>query len=605
MSVVAWFVVLAATVCATAASAQSSVSGAAELSVAQTQNTTNGDTNSNDEFWQSYSLGLHSNIFDPRVLKYDAEVTFRTNRLNAAGSAAADQHGRQDDLGFRLGAFVLPSGVMPFFAQASRTFSGANGELLFGNNVLGGLAPTGAPIAAFETEDRNLNLGARLVVPGLPRAEVSYRSGEQIVTGGAERAAQRHADISGSVTRETSRSRHALHYQRSGYDYVLTQAFSQRINNLDYDFVAAMPGHLQLTARAGQRDTFARSSLIAPPIDPGDKPYEPPPALDGRSGAQYANGGIAFEPGARFSMRLNGTWDQQRASATATSANLAVASVHAEVVRGLALHGEATSGRRGQIVAGDVRDVDVFNGVAGVTYNGGPRWLTATLSANTGRGLNETPEGLRGETRSLAREASLSSSIGWFGIGAGYEKVMSEDAILDYGNYLSEKRRGTLSIQSARIVLSGSADRLFTERGRGVTFADHRQDTFSGTLTGRLSRQFLLTAMAGGFRTTYLTLFNRGVDRSTFWGGGLQATMRSLHATAWVRSEDMYADSTHYSQRGLSGLARLEYQLRTLHFAAEYRHNDNSLQYGGAPAPTMFRGHQVRFSLTRLFAFGG
>ena len=586
------------------AAAQSTVSGSAELTVAQTDNITDGQASSNGAFWQNYSLGFHSSLMDPRILKYDTEVTFRTNQLTAAGSNVADQRGRQNDLGFRLGVFALPSGSFPFFVQASRVFTGSNGELALANSR-GGLAPpTGPTVTGFETEDRNLNLGGQLNVVGLPRAEVAYRRGNSIVTGGAQRAEQRNDDLSASLLRETSRTRQALRFQRNGYDYVLTQAFTQRLANLDYDFTARVREHVLLTARAGQRGTFAKSSLALVPIDPGDKPYEPPPT-DGRSDSQYATGGASYEPNARIAVRLNATWDQQTSAVASTNAGLATGTLHAEVVRGLAVNAAATSGQREQLIAGAVTQVATSNGVVGFTYSGGPRWLNGTLTANTGQGTNATPEGQRGATRSWAREANVSSSLGWFGVGGGYERVFNEDAILDYGNYDSERSRATLSLQSARLSLTGGADRLLITRGLGTTLARNRQDTFSATLSGRLWHELLITGIAGGFSTTYLSAVGIGFDRSVFWGVGAQTTMRrSLRAIAWLRSEDTTAASTRFDQKGLSGLARLEYRLRTLNFSVEYRHNDSLLRYGGAPVPTMFRGHQLRFSLTRQFGFG-
>jgi hypothetical protein len=601
---VTWLIVVALSAWPVVATAQSSVSGSAEWSVAQTDNVTDTQANSNGAFWQNYAVGLHSWLFDPRILKYDSEVTFRTNRQNATASNLADQQGRQRDLGFRLGAFLLPSGAFPFFVQASRMFTGTSGELTFSNPVPGAMA-AGTPLNAFETEDRRLSLGGQLKVPGWPRAEVAFQRGDAIVTGGAERAEQRNDDLSGSVTRETSRTRHSVRYQRTGYEYALAQSFSQRVDNLDYDFAATWPGHLQLNARAGMRGTAVTSSLVAPPLDPGDRPYAPPPATDGRSDTHYATGGISYEPNARFAVRLNGVIDQQRAAINATSARLATGVVHAEVVRGLSLNAEATSGQRGQIIGGVATDVTASNGVAGITYSGGPRWLNGTLTANAGRGINYTPDGARGETRSSAREASLSSSMGWFALGAGYQRMMSQDAILDYGNFLSERRRASFTVQSARLSLNASGDRVLSDRGLGETFARHRQDTLTATLTARLWHEVMLTGTAGGFRTTYATAAGDGIDQALFWGGGLQSTLRrSLRIMAWVRSEDTTATSTHFDQRGLSGLARLEYRLRTLNFAVEYRHNYHLLQYGGAPVPTMFRGHQYRFSLMRQFGFG-
>jgi hypothetical protein len=315
--------------------------------------------------------------------------------------------------------------------------------------------------------------------------------------------------------------------------------------------------------------------------------------------------GISYEPNSRLAVRLNGTWDQQSTAAAATNAQLATGSIHAEVVRGLAFNGAATSGQREQVIDDRVIQVATSNGVGGMTYSGGPRWLNGTVTASVGQGTNATPQGERGSTQSWAREASLSSSMGWLGIGTGYERVMNRDAILDYGNYDSERVRASVNLQTTRLSLGGTAERLQIGRGYGETLARNRQETFSATLSGRLWREILITGTAGGFTTTHLSTVGGGFDRSLFWSAGAQVAARgSLRAVGWIRSEDTVAAATLFKQRGLSALARLEYRLRTLNFALEYRRNDSELRYGNAPVPSLYRGNQFRFSLTRNFGFG-
>ena len=246
----------------------------------------------------------------------------------------------------------------------------------------------------------------------------------------------------------------------------------------------------------------------------------------------------------------------------------------------------------------------VFIDSGGKAYSGGPRWFNIAVTGNIGQGTNATPEGERGATRSWSREASVASTLGWFGVGAGYEKVLNEDATLDYGNYDSERVRGSINAQSARLSFAGSAERLDIRRGMGATRARNRQETFSGSLSARMWRDLTITGLAGGFSATYLSDVGAGLDRSLFWGVGTQITLKgSLRAVAWARSEQALAASTHYSQRSLSGLARLEYRLRAVNVGVEYRRNDNWLHYGNLSMPSQFRGHQLRMTLTRQFGF--
>src|SRR5204862_4468952 len=94
-----------------------------------------------------------------------------------------------------------------------------------------------------------------------------------------------------------------------------------------------------------------------------------------------------------------------------------------------------------------------------------------------------------------------------------------------------------------------------------------------------------------------------GRDQTLFWGVGGQTSFRLLRASTWIRSEDVRAARTGYSQQGLSAFARLEYRVRTLNVAAEYRRNFSLLQYAQAFNPDSFRGRQFRLSIIRQFGF--
>lgn len=580
--------------------AQSSLSGSAEVTLVRTASTTDDQPSGTGSLWQNYTVGLHSALFDPRIVKYDGEVTFRTNSLSAASRDLFNQHGRQRDVGFRANVAGLSDGAFPVYAQVSRTFAGSTGELALTQPMLAGFGSMLPAADGFETEQRHMAFGGLMNLPGMPRAEVSYRRGDDLVTGGGDRSRQRQDDLAGSVIRETSRSRQSLRYQRSGYDYTLAQTFSQQSASLDYDLSHEVREHVQITARAGQRGNVARSSLIAP-IDPADRPYAPPP-VDGTSRIAYATTGVNVDPSRRFSLRADATWDRQQTVADVVQAGLGTATVHAEVARGLTVDASAIGGRREQIIDTRLVRVVTANGVGGVTYSGGPRWLSVTMRANGGRGVNMTPQGQRGHTRAWAREGNVSSSLGWLGLSAGYERLRNTDAILDYGNFDSERYRGTISLQASRVQITNSADQVRITRGVGATFVANRQQTFSFHLAMRVWRQMQIAATAGGFSTAFAGAAGAGLDRSTFVGGTVQATFRrSLTLTAWVRDEETRASTTLFEQRGLNGVGRVEYRLRTVNFALEYRHNNNLLRYSQAPAPSWYRGHQLRFSVIRQF----
>jgi hypothetical protein len=90
-----------------------------------------------------------------------------------------------------------------------------------------------------------------------------------------------------------------------------------------------------------------------------------------------------------------------------------------------------------------------------------------------------------------------------------------------------------------------------------------------------------------------------------YWGLSAQATpLRALLMSAGIRSESARTTSTLLDQLGIGGYGRVEYRLRTLSMALEYRNNRSRIQYNTA-TPDHYRGRQLRFSIARRFAFPG
>ena len=89
------------------------IDGSAEWSVSRNAGTTNGQSNENSSFWQNYSLGYSSALFDPRVVKFDGQGLFRTNSLGAGGTTQPDQEGHQGDIGYKVGVSLFPASVFP------------------------------------------------------------------------------------------------------------------------------------------------------------------------------------------------------------------------------------------------------------------------------------------------------------------------------------------------------------------------------------------------------------------------------------------------------------------------------------------------------------
>lgn len=269
----------------------------------------------------------------------------------------------------------------------------------------------------------------------------------------------------------------------------------------------------------------------------------------------------AYEPNGRFSLRLLGSADHQTGDDASTAAALATVSSHAEVVKGLVLTASGAGGRRQQVVGRDLVDVATRTADAGVTYQVNGRW---------------------------------------FGAGLGDDRSRYRDDLLDFGNYASERVRASAQAQTARGSLTANGEQLRITRGRAATFIRNLQRTVSGTASLRLLGQNFVSATAGHFLNDYEGAAGGGTDRSLFWSVGLDSAVRqALHLSGWLRTEAASASRTRFDQDALSAFGRLEYRLRTLNLAVEYRRSHSRMVYPGMIGPDAFAGRQVRFSITR------
>lgn len=580
--------------------AQTTVNGSAEWTVASNASDTAQQSSESHAVWQNYALGYTSSLWDPRLVRFNTEGLFRTSRLGASGSAQPSQRGRQGDLGYRVGTSLFSASAFPLVFQASRTVSTSAGDLGPSNPVRSGMiAPTGTPAVDFESLNRSLGVAWQLGIAGLPRVELGYRRGSSDVTGGGYRADQRDSDLSAAVLKDTTRTRQSLRVQRTSFENVTTQTFAQSLRNLDYDFSGLVTPHTRVSAHGGRRTSVSRS--VFAPLPEDTRPYVLP-ASAGASGAEYATAGVDIDPNRRFSLRLNGSAERQIGGTSTISAALATASSHVEPVRGVVLTASGTAGVRGQVIDNAPVSVGVRNGVAGATYQATVHWLTATVGGARGVGTSVTADGRASSTSSWSQDAGLSATFGWFGLGGGFDRAANRDGLLDYGNYASERARASVQAQGARAQVSLTGDQLRIDRGVFATRTSNVQRTVSASASVRLWRHSLFNAMAGGFVNDYASALDAGRDRTWFWSGSGQMSLRSsLRASAWVRDEEAVATRTGFRQRSLSGLARLEYRLRTLTLAAEYRRGRSFMQYVRSPEPDVFRGRQFRFTLMRQF----
>lgn len=582
-------------------SAQTTVNGSAEVSVVRSETQSASQRDSNGAVGQNYSLGWDSTLVDPRIVRYSILGTWRSSNYSAATGGARMQDGRAGDLGYRIGGTVLPASPMPFFFQTSRTRSTSAGDLAPTNPIRSGLlAASGAPPVDYESSNRETTMNWNLGLDRLPQVSLAYRRGESTISGGLYQAYQNDRDFSTSVLKNTRATHQTLRFQQTASENVMQQTYGQHLGLLDYDFGATLPAHLRLTLNAGRRSTDSRSVFLSP-VDLDGSAYAPV-TTSGSAGSQYGQMNLAYEPNARVSLRATGSADRQRGDNASTGALLGSVSAHTEVVKGLSLTGSATTGQRQQVVAGETTRVSTRTADAGVAYQVNARHVGAGASTSRGVGTSVTPEGRTGESQSRSHEVHLSTTAGWFSASAGYDQSRFSDELLDFGNFAADRVRGSVLVQNPRVSLSTSADEVQMTRGRAATFMRNLQRTLSSTATLRLVGQSFLSTTAGHFYNDFDGAAGRGVDRTLFWTVGLDGSLRqSLHLSGWLRNEQASASRTLFDQDALSAFGRVEYRLRTLNFALEYRKSHSRMQYPGMVVPDEFGGRQIRFSVIRQF----
>jgi hypothetical protein len=574
------------------------VAGSAAWTVGRGTSESDGLPSDNNSFWQDYTLGYTGSLVDARLLKYNAEIAFRTNSLNSGG-VDYSQQGHQRDLGYKLGASLFPARPFPFFIQASRDTIDESGDYPSSSGIRGGIAvPPGVPQPDFRTRNTALSAGWQLSVQSLPRIDVGYRKGHSVVTGGPYSGEQRDEDLHLGVSKDTTRTQHVLRYQRTAYENLVSQAFNQRLSDLEYNFGATLPKRSRASVRVGRRTSLSLFDVAVPGGGQDAGAYSPPSR--GEVGTTYLVSTLNIEPSRRLSLDLTGTLDRQDGSLVTTDAKLASATAYFEALPGLSLNASGTFGERGQQLGQGTITVITRSGLAGVSYRARVRWLDAGVQYAAGAGTNTTLDGQVGSTGSWAGQANASASAQWFSVSGGYGRSKNTDDILDYGNFTYERGHAAIQGRAGRVLLNGSWEELLIDRGRNLTFASERQRIFTATASLRVGRDSLLSVNAGGFRNDS----ESGRDRTMFAGSNFESQFwRALHLTLWARLGETTATQTGLDQRALNAFAQLEYRLRFFNFAFEYRYNDQDLSSGDLANPIKYRGHQMLLRITRKFGF--
>ena len=558
------------------------------------QTSADGSDNPNDSFWQRYTVGLTTPVFDPRLLKCNAEASFRTTTLST-GAPGTVQEGRQRDVSYNVGASLFPSRPFPFVIEAVRDTIGESGDYPSASGIRGGIPlPPGVPRADFQTHNTSLNLGWQMNAAGLPRLDFGYRARRSEVSAGPFDAEQSDGDLHAGIYLDSARTRQSLRFQRTAFENAVSQVFDQRISDLDYDLGVTLGARSRARVRAGHRGTFSRFDLPAPVVDPGVGNYSPPPRGDVTT--NYVLGGVTYEPSGRVALDFAGNVDRQNAEAIATTATLATTTMRVDAARGLSINASGTYGNRGQVLGTVPVRVRTQTGQAGATYRVGRRWLELSAGGTRGIGSSTTPLGESGQLRSWTAQTGVSVSTPWIGLSAGYDRASSTDAILVFGNYGSTRAFGAAQKDVGRMSIAVTFENAIVQRGRDLQFASNHQQTFSSSVSYR-RQNHSLSANGGGFKN----VSEVGRDVTWFYGGSYQGQLRrTLQARAWVRRERTTATQTRLDQHTISSFAELEHRFRQFRFGVEYRRNDQQLLYERLVEPYSFRGHQLQLRISRM-----
>ena len=570
------------------------VSGLAAWTVGSGASRFESQSNPNAGVSQHYVLGTDWSFIDGRLMKLNTQGSFRTNALTN-GSKGAVRSGDQRSIGYSLGAALFPQRAFPLTVQATRDIIDESADYPSSGAVRGGVTlPSGVSLPAFQTITRALSANWRLKTGRLPQVDLNYAKGRTDTAGSVYSAGQQQRSLHANIEKDTGRVRNVIRFDRAATDSLMTSTYRQRNNDIAYEFGALMGARSRLRVDSGRRRSYSLYDLPAAVVGPAATPYSVPSSGD--SETRYVTSSVTFEPAPRFSIDATGSLDRQEAAPAATSARLVTASARAEVGGGLSLDASGTYGGRDQVIGDRMITVSTRSGQAGSTFRAGPHWLEGSMAYRHGIGMNQTPEGVQGDTQTWAAQAALSSTIRWVGLSLGRDRSRARDDLLEYGNAEVRRDRAALQVQAGRLSLQGTWDDALVDRGRGTTFARLWQRTSSGTASLRVTRGATLTASGGTFTNVGLS----GGDRSQFWGGAVNIEPATgLHLSGWLRQERIATTRPRLDRTGLGWMGLAEYQLRDFTMALEYRRIDDRLRSDLQADRYRFQGRQLNLRISR------
>ncbi len=573
--------------------AAQTLNGVADWTVNRSLFESAGQETTNSSVAQTYTLGYRSVLWDPRFLRYDAEVTLQKNGLRTNR-----QRGNLRNIGYNVTSSLFPARPFPLTVQASRSYGGQSGDFPSAPPIRGGLTlPPGSVAPDFRTVASSLGVNWLLATERLPRVELSYHQGGSEVAAGPFEGRQRDSNLGLAVTRETPGMRHAVRAQRTAYDNLLSDVFKERLTDIGYDVTRTVSRRARATARAGYRRTYSLYDLAPQFTDVGRGAYLPP--ARGDFTLYYGVGTLGYRAAERLTTELTTSYDRGRSAAGSTESTLLASTARYQVFSGLTVSGTAITGSRDQRVAGAPVTMQTRSVVAGLDYTVALPLVQTSIGGERGTGWNTGVDGAAGRSRLWTLRAGMSTrSLKWLTLSGGHERGANEDDLLTFGNVATERTHAAARTHAGpRVLIEGSWE---TSRSRRATLdpSEGRFVILSGGANVILGERRRMAVAGGEYRNTAAF----GTDRNQFVGATYTDRFGRLRLWASARRESSRLMTTALQQHGYYTVLQAEYRLRLFGIGLEHRYT--TMDYAGGPVrtPFGFTGNQLLLRVIRKFS---
>ena len=579
------------------AAAEAQLYGAVEFVLGRGYVDSGVDRSPNNDFDQNYTVGFRSSIWDQRFLRYDGNVTFRRTNL-----VFGEKSGSSNDFGFAFNGTFFNSRSFPLTLQVSRNQIAESGDFPSASIIRGGLTfPPGQPMPDFLTRRSGIDLNWQLTEPRLPQVQLTVRKVNWNGSGGGESGTQREDQINANVEKTLGWTRHTFRYLKNAIANETNSLYDNGYSNLSYEMATTRAGRTRGTVQVGRRTSYSLFDVPSRIVDPG----LPGPEY-GRRGSsliRYAQGSVTYDATSRLSADVMLGAEREDLEFGSAGSLLASAGARLLVGKGLSVNGQGAVGLRDQRIQSVERNVRTATWTVGADYVRTINALTFSAGGHRTAGTNEEYTGETGETNGWFGRADVGTAFSrGVNLRAGYERGQTTDNLLETGNQdLERVRLSAHSNVGSRVSLEATWEDSSVVRGRTVQLEDSRFMIASGTAHVRVTRRSTASIAAGQFTTT--TLANFADERRAFAFVSFDATLApALMLRTYGRGERTEFTSMDRDQIFLEALAILEYKLRFLTCALEYRYTESGIsQAGSLTRPS--RGNRVLLRISRRFGW--